>query len=228
MICRRCGNRIPEYLISREYFQCPECGRQFGNPPAENDRRGYEPHASRYERAEVGYDRRSTRYERAEREYDRRNSRYAAEYDDSPADDSYYDDGQGYYDDGYADDPYYDDQAYDDGYADDPYYDDQAYDDGYSDDLYYDDQDYSDDFGEPEVQRKRPKRAQKPKDEKRTMKLITLVYVLIAEIVVLIVMACIGAGIHGGEGDPNTFVVPATTDSATADPSATENPYPVV
>ena len=46
MICRRCGNRVPEYLTTREYFQCPSCGRSFGTPP-EEPRRAYEPRAER-------------------------------------------------------------------------------------------------------------------------------------------------------------------------------------
>lgn len=217
MICRRCGNRIPEYLTTREYFQCPECGRPFGNPPAGDDRHGYQPRASRYDRPDEAYARRSARYE--------------PEYDDSPADDSYYDDGQGYYDDGdgYYDDGYYDDRPYeDDGYYDDRYYDDQPYDDGYYDDGgYYDDsQDYSDDFddfGEPAPRAKR-----QPQGEKRTMKLITLAYVLIAEIVILIVIACIGAGMNAGEPAKSAPTDAPAVIETTADPNATENPQPVV
>lgn len=224
MICRRCGNRIPEYLTTREYFQCPECGRQFGNPPAERARTRYE---SRYDRADDGYARRASRFE--------------PEYDDSRADDSYYDGGQGYYDD----DPYYDDRPYDDDgyyddrpYDDDGYYDDRPYDDGYYDDQPYDDdgyyddrpyygdsQDYSDDFSDFDEPAPRTKR---PKGEKRTMKLISLVYVLIAEIVALIVVACIGAGMNSEEPVPTAATAAPVSVEATADPDATANPYPVV
>jgi hypothetical protein len=232
MICRRCGNRVPEYLTTREYFQCPSCGRQFGNPPAEDNRRGYEP--------------RETRYSRNDDMYERRRSRFEPEYDDAPADNRYYDDDQGYYDSGdeYYEDQYYDDSQYDDGYADDGYAD-----DGYADDGYFDDSaDYSDDFvdfnpprrqqpkkqsrPQPKKQSRAPK-PKKPKQPARTMKLSVILYVLIVEVIALIIIACISAGINSeqpGEVVPGyqPMEVVETVPEVTADPNATKSPYPVI
>ena len=143
MICRRCGNRIPEHLAVRESFKCPECGRQFGTPTPEREPRydsgsRYEPR-SRYQpddRYGSRYDSRDRyaqedryasgsrdsrgRYEPDDRyEYggrDSRRSRYELEY------------AQNGYDGGY-DDRYAGGQGYDDGYY---YEEDQPYeDDGY-------------------------------------------------------------------------------------------------
>lgn len=168
MICRRCGNRIPENLVVRESFQCPTCGRQFGAPSVSReadyrdydrgsrrapsryeDSRGgryrdeYEPRGRYREEYEPRYEEpRRSRYEYEEEfSYDRRDSgRFQPEYaeDDGYYEDGQYDDG---YDDGYQDDQY--DDGYDDGYGDQ--YDD-GYDDGY-DDQYgdgYADEDYGD------------------------------------------------------------------------------------
>lgn len=237
MICRRCGNRIPEYLISRESFQCPECGRQFGSPAAMARR------SSEYE-----YDRKPARYDRGGESYARRSSRFEPEYDDRPADDRYYDDGQGYYDEPqYDDGGYYDEPQYDNGgYYDEPQYDDGQY---YDDDPYYGDSaDYSDDFDDFDAprrtqkpqrakpqQRTKPQQARAPKPKKpkqpaRTMKLVVILYVLIIEVIALIVVACIGAGRNAG---PTDQIVPGTQPAAvetapTRDPNATDSPYPVV
>ena len=106
MICRRCGNRIPENLAARESFRCPNCGRQFGTPVQE-ERPSFNfdepPRRSRFVEDDV----RDSEPVRAS------GSRFA-----DPAD-AYYDDQ--------PDDNYYDEQAYAD---DDGYYDEQAYDDG--------------------------------------------------------------------------------------------------
>ncbi|MBQ9951503.1 MAG: hypothetical protein IJO98_05115 [Clostridia bacterium] len=137
MICRRCGNRIPENLAARESFRCPNCGRQFGTPVQE-ERPSFNfddpPRRSRF----AGDDVRNSSSVRAS------GSRFAdpadAYYDDQP----YADDADAYYDDQpYADaDGYYDDQPYADA---DGYYDDQSYADDA--DAYYDDQPYADDDG---------------------------------------------------------------------------------
>ena len=125
MICRRCGNRIPESLASRESFQCPNCGRQFG--PSVDAQSRYD-----WQNDDPGYD-----------GYD---SARAADFDDG-YDDRYADDYDVRYNDRYDADDYADDygELYDDRYAedyDDPY-DDRAYEDDGGDE--YPD---GDDFGE--------------------------------------------------------------------------------
>ena len=55
MICRRCGNRVPEYLTTREFFQCPACGRSFGTPPAERVQE--RPRVPREDERRTRYDR---------------------------------------------------------------------------------------------------------------------------------------------------------------------------
>ena len=194
MICRRCGNRIPENLAARESFRCPNCGRQFGTPVQE-ERPSFNfddpPRRSRFAGDEV----RDSSPVRAS------GSRFAdpadAYYDDQPTDDGYYDDqpyadDDGYYDDQpYADDAdaYYDDQSYadddahynDQPYADDDdgYYDDQPYAD--DDDGYYDDQPYAD--GDP-VDLSDFAASDDPSAP--GMKLTTVIFALILEVTALI------------------------------------------
>lgn len=123
MICRRCGNRIPESLASRESFQCPNCGRQFG--PSVDAQSRYD-----WQNEDPGYD-----------GYD---SARSADFDDG-YDDRYSDDYDVRYDDRYDADDY--GELYDDRYAedyDDPY-DDLAYEDDGAD-AYSD----GDDFAEPQ------------------------------------------------------------------------------
>lgn len=128
MICRRCGNRIPESLAARDSFQCPNCGRQFGPSVDAQSRYDWQNDDPGYDGFDDGYP----------GEYDDRYSDdYDVRYDDRYGADDY---GEGYDADDYG-------ELYDDRYAED-------YDDRYDDRAYEDDgaDAYSDgdDFGEPQ------------------------------------------------------------------------------
>ncbi|MGN0802738.1 MAG: hypothetical protein ACI4MF_09110 [Candidatus Faecivicinus sp.] len=103
MICRRCGNRIPESLAARDSFQCPNCGRQFGPSVDAQSRYDWQNDDPGYDGFDDGYP----------GEYD---DRYSEGYDDRYSDD---------YDDRYDADDY--GELYDDRCAED--YDDRAYED---------------------------------------------------------------------------------------------------
>ena len=188
MICRRCGNRIPESLAALESFQCPNCGRQFGRPEE--------------------YDAPRTRPAAHDYSYDD-DPAYDDRYDDRYADDPAYDD---HYDDRYADDPAYDDR-YDDRYADDPAYDDH-YDDRYADDPAYDDR-YDDRFpgGEPD-----PSGDFLPDGGQRRaagMPLAVVLYAVTAALLVLAVVLCISVA-RSRLGAPSQAPAAATIQPSAA------------
>lgn len=229
MICRRCGNRIPEYLVTRESFQCPECGRQFGEPADARVSRGYEYEPRRYEREDRYADRGRRAPSRFEPEYPEDEGYYEEQYyddgryyEDEPPyeeyyDDEYYDDEEPYYDDDpryYEDDRYYDeDQEY---YDEEPYYDGEYYGEEPYDDEPYDGEPSDEDLSDL-INGGRPRQP--------GMKLTTLLYVLAAELAVLIVVFCIAAGI-----DHDAPAATRTGDpvAVEATQQAVEGEYPTV
>jgi hypothetical protein len=199
MICRRCGNRIPEHLAVRESFQCPECGRQFGQPtpervPASAGRSRYSDNA------------RSGRYSEAPRAPRSNAGRYAEDrrYESRPRS-SYPETGRSRYTETGRRAP--DRYAGDDRYAPDRRQSRSRFDqerDGrqyankgyYAEEVRYDDvQQYADGYYDDDLSDLRGGGEPRPAG----MKLSTVLTVIILGIAALIVVFCVDAAIHPPE-----------------------------